>query len=312
MKEKPTSRHSHSAHGWLAIDKPSGLTSADVVARVKKSFMLSRKFKVGHAGTLDPNAEGILPIAIGDATKLISLIQNKNKIYEFEIKWGQQTTTDDKEGTIIEVSKKIPSPKEIRDKINEFIGDFYQKPPKVSAVKINGKRAYKRFLNNENFETKERKVSIYKINLLNSDFNNVSKFCVECGKGFYVRSFARDLGLILKTRAHIVSLKRIKVGKFSTENSILLDDLLKIRQMASGIKGFLSSLSMLDDIPAFEIDTDEMYQDISVGKKVSVKYFDPLIKKDNLICFAIKQKKIISFGEIKSNYFMPKKVFIRR
>ena len=156
-----------------------------------------------------------MPIAIGKTTKLISFINDKIKNYEFEIKWGEQTTTDDKEGEIIETSNNIPSKEIIKQNLKKFIGNIIQKPPKVSAVKINGKRAYKRFIDNEVFETKERLVKVYNLKFINQSQDIVSKFRIECGKGFYVRSFARDLGNNLNTKAHIYSLKRLKVGKFN-------------------------------------------------------------------------------------------------
>ena len=149
--------------GWINVYKPINISSFEVIRKIKKKFKI---LKMGHAGTLDPSAEGVLPIAIGKTTKLISLISDKIKNYEFEIKWGEQTTTDDKEGEIIEVSKNIPSKEIIEEYLINFIGNILQKPPMVSAVKINGKRAYQRFRDNEIFETKERVVRIYNLKLI--------------------------------------------------------------------------------------------------------------------------------------------------
>ena len=294
---------------WINVYKPTNISSFDVIRKIKKKFKI---LKMGHAGTLDPNAEGILPIALGKTTKLISLINNKIKIYEFEIKWGQQTTTDDKEGKIIEISENIPSKNTIEKKLINFIGNIVQKPPKVSAVKVNGKRAYHRFRNNEVFETRERIVRVYDLKFIDQSHDTISKFIVECGKGFYVRSFARDLGELLNTKAHIYSIKRLKVGNFTEKNSILLDDLLKMSEMANGIRGFHSSVSMLDDIPAFEIDSNEMLDNISHGKKIRIdillnKFLIPSIKKNY---FATHKGKIISLGEIDGVFFKPKKVLL--
>ena len=177
--------------GWINVYKPKNITSFNVIRKINKIFNVS---KIGHAGTLDPSAEGILPIATGKTTKLISLMNEKTKVYEFDVKWGLQTTSDDQDGKITNISKKVPSKNEIKENLNKFVGHVMQKPPNISAVKINGKRAYDRFRNNEIFEIKTRPVTVYNLSLLKQLNNNISKFIVECGKGFYVRSFARDLG----------------------------------------------------------------------------------------------------------------------
>ena len=295
--------------GWINLYKPTNISSFGAVQKIKRKFNI---LKIGHAGTLDPSAEGILPIATGKTTKLISFINDKIKNYEFEIKWGEQTTTDDKEGEIIETSNNIPSKKIIEQNLKKFVGNILQKPPKVSAVKINGKRAYKRFIDNEVFETRERLVKVYNLKFINQSQDTISKFRIECGKGFYVRSFARDLGNNLNTKAHIYSLKRLKVGKFNKKNSILLDDLLKMSQMAYGIKGFHSSISVLDDIPAFEINNNEMLENISQGKKIKVDSFltKPIVLCNRKNYFATNNGKVISLGEIEGLFFKPKKVLL--
>ena len=162
--------------GWINLYKPINISSFGAIKKIKRKFNI---LKIGHAGTLDPSAEGILPIAIGKTTKLISFINDKIKNYEFEIKWGEQTTTDDKEGEIIETSNNIPSKEIIEQNLKKFIGNIIQKPPKVSAVKINGKRAYKRFIDNEVFETKERLVKVYNLKFINQSQDTISKFRIE-------------------------------------------------------------------------------------------------------------------------------------
>ena len=295
--------------GWINLYKQINISSFGAIKKIKRKFNI---LKIGHAGTLDPSAEGILPIAIGKTTKLISFINDKIKNYEFEIKWGEQTTTDDKEGEIIETSNNIPSKEIIEKNLKKFVGNILQKPPKVSAVKINGKRAYKRFIDNEVFETRERLVKVYNLKFINQSQDTISKFRIESGKGFYVRSFARDLGNNLNTKAHIYSLKRLKVGKFNKKNSILLDDLLKMSQMAYGIKGFHSSISVLDDIPAFEINNNEMLENISQGKKIKVDSFltKPIVLCNRKNYFATNNCKVISLGEIEGLFFKPKKVLL--
>ncbi len=294
---------------WINVYKPKNISSFGVIRKIKKKFNI---LKMGHAGTLDPNAEGVLPIALDKTTKLISLINEKIKIYDFEIKWGVQTTTDDKSGEVLEISKNIPSKKIIQESLVSFIGNILQRPPKVSAVKVEGKRAYQRFRNNENFETKKRQVRVYKLKLIDHSNNTISKISVECGKGFYVRSFARDLAEKLNTKAHIYSLKRVKVGNFNEKNSILLDDLLKMSEMAVGIRGIHSSISMLDDIPAFEIDNNEMLEKISNGEKIRIDILlnKSLIQNDKKNFFATNKGKVISLGVVEGSFFKPRKVLL--
>ena len=205
-----------SKQGWINLYKPKNITSFKAIHSIKKKFSIN---KIGHAGTLDPMAEGVLPIAIGKATKLIPYIGIINKEYEFTITWGSQTTTDDAEGKILFTSNYFPKKKEIEKKIDNYLGYIDQIPPKVSAVKINGRRAYKLFRDNEIFEIKPKKVFIENLTIINHSTNKTS-FKILCGKGFYVRSFARDFALDLKTYGHISSLKRSKVGKFTEKTSI--------------------------------------------------------------------------------------------
>ena len=198
--------------GWLNVYKPSGLSSFTVVKKIKHFYKLD---KIGHGGTLDPLAEGVLPIAIGKATKLIPFINSDIKEYLFKIKWGEQTSTDDAEGLIINRSNYIPSKEKIADTLKKFNGEILQKPPKASAIKINGKRAYKLLRENVDFEIKEKKVFIYSAKIIDSSNKYITKIKIKCGKGFYVRSFARDIAEIMNTKGHINYLKRTKVGNLT-------------------------------------------------------------------------------------------------
>ena len=295
--------------GWLNIYKPLGISSFTAVKKIKKKFNLN---KIGHGGTLDPLAEGVLPIAIGKATKLIPFINHNIKEYEFDIKWGEQTSTDDSEGGIISRSEKIPTLQEIQNEIKKFNGEILQKPPKASAVKIKGIRAYKLLRENKEFETKEKKVFIYSLDLLASDNKLITKLRIQCGKGFYIRSFARDIAESLDTKAHISSLKRTKVGKFNKKNANLLDDLLKIGQTLTEFKGFHTSVSMLDDILAYEIDSEKNILSISQGKSINVSAFiDPHLNLDDRkIVFLTDRGKVLAFGKLIGDLFKPDKVLI--
>ena len=299
-----------SKQGWINLYKPKNITSFKAINSIKKKFSIN---KIGHAGTLDPMAEGVLPIAIGKATKLIPYISNMNKEYEFTVTWGIQTTTDDAEGKIIFESSYLPKRKEIEKKIINYIGFISQIPPKVSAVKINGKRAYKLFRENKKFTIQPKKVFIEDLYITDHSINKTS-FKILCGQGFYVRSLARDLAIDLKTYGHISSLKRSKVGKFSIKNSILLDDLLKIGQMHEEINCISTTISMLDDILAYEIEEKLDIENLSFGRSIKIderKIINPSsINLDKKNIFLFKKGDIVSIGKLDGNLFKPNKILI--
>jgi len=296
--------------GWINLYKPIGISSFSAIYKIKKKFNFN---KVGHAGTLDPNAEGILPVAVNKATKLIPFINSDFKEYYFKIKWGQQTTTDDAEGEIIKSSSKIPSDENILKMIDNFVGNISQVPPKASAININGKRAYALLRDKKKFDIDEKKVFLKNIKFLGSE-NNTSAFFIECGKGFYVRSLARDLAHKLDTFGHATEIKRTKVGNFNSKTSILLDDLLKIGQSELEFNFIYSSISMLDDILAYEVEEKKDLNDLSLGKSIFINK-NKLIKKPlnsdkEELVFLSKKGKIISFGKLSEDLFKPNKVLI--
>ncbi len=297
--------------GWLNIYKPQGISSFAVIKKIRKKFNINH---IGHAGTLDPLAEGILPIAVGKTTKLIKFINHNIKEYEFIVKWGEQTSTDDAEGKIIAKSNMIPSFIKIKKALSSFNGAIMQKPPKASAIKINGKRAYKLFRENKDFNINEKEVFIYSSKVTKNKNNLFTNFSLKCGKGFYIRSFARDIAEKLNTKAHISALKRTQVGKFNIKNANLLDDLLKIRQRLSEFKGLYKSASMLDDILAYEIDDEKEIKNISQGKAIKVNLnqllISPLILSDEKIVFLTDNGNVISFGKLEGDLYKPEKVLI--
>ena len=297
--------------GWLNIYKPLNISSFDVIREIKKKFNIK---KIGHGGTLDPLAEGILPIAIGNTTKLISLINSNVKEYEFEIKWGEQTSTDDREGMIIERTDNIPTLENIKIKLKEFRGIIMQKPPKASAIKIKGQRAYNLLRQNIDFEVGEKNVQIFETKIINWENELITKIKIKCGKGFYVRSFARDLAEKLDSKGHVHSLKRTKVGKFNINNANLLDDLLKIGQRLHEFKGFHSSVSMLDDILAYEVDDEKSKLNLSHGKAINININllnnPPLNLFDRKVIFLTNKGSVLSFGKLDGDLFKPNKVLI--
>ena len=293
--------------GWINLYKPKNITSFQALKIIKKKFNFN---KLGHAGTLDPIAEGILPIAIGKATKLIEYINHDFKKYIFTIDWGAQTTTDDNTGEIIKKSNLIPSKKDIEDNITNFIGDLEQKPPKVSSVKINGTRAYKLVREKIDFKTKPKRVFVKELKL-NSITSQTATFEIECGKGFYVRSLARDFAIKLGTFGHISALKRTKVGNFVTSSSILLDDLVKIGNTQELINCIIPSIFVLDDILAYEIDNEEDINNLSLGRTINLDKFNSKYSfKKNRLIFLSNNGDIISIGKLVGNLFRPNKILI--
>ncbi|MBP37182.1 MAG: tRNA pseudouridine(55) synthase TruB [Candidatus Pelagibacter sp.] len=297
--------------GWLNIYKPLNISSFAIIRRIKKKFNID---KIGHGGTLDPLAEGILPIAVGKTTKLIPFINSDVKEYEFEIKWGEQTSTDDREGMIIERTNNIPTLENIKIKLKEFRGIIMQKPPKASAKKIKGQRAYNLLRQNIDFELGEKNVQIFETKIINWENELITKIKIKCGKGFYVRSFARDLAEKLDSKGHVHSLKRTKVGKFNINNANLLDDLLKIGQRLHEFRGFHSSVSMLDDILAYEVDDEKSKLNLSHGKAINININllnnPPLNLLDRKVIFLTNKGSVLSFGKLDGDLFKPDKVLI--
>ena len=291
--------------GWLNINKESNISSAKVVAIVKK---LTGAKKVGHAGTLDPMATGVLPIALGAATKTVRFVMNGIKQYEFEVKWGAETDTDDIEGNIIKKSSKRPTSEEIIKSINKFTGEIVQVPPKYSAIKVNGVRSYKIARKFGNPILKSRKVYVKKLELLKYIDSDSSKFFLECEKGVYVRSIARDLAQYLGTNGHVSKLCRLSVNKFYYKDAILLADLSKLVDKSVIIESIIPISRVLDDIPAFEIDKVNATK-ISNGQKI---YFnnDYLEGKNKLEeIFITYKNNPMAIARYENGVISPKKVF---
>ncbi|MGL9717588.1 MAG: tRNA pseudouridine(55) synthase TruB [Wolbachia sp.] len=229
-------------HGWLNLDKPIGISSAQAVNQIKKIFGIK---KAGHLGTLDPLASGVLPIALGEATKTIPYLSCDLKAYDFTIKWGEQRTTDDLDGDIIKTSNIKPQYNQINCAIKNFIGEITQTPPQFSAIKINGVRAYKLARNGQKANIKPRLVRIYELKLISVDIvNNSANFSMLCGSGVYVRSIARDLGISLNCFGHITKLRRTMVGDFKETESVTIERLTekdKIIPIASVLKSMVKA-----------------------------------------------------------------------
>jgi tRNA pseudouridine55 synthase len=208
-------------NGWVVLDKPVGMTSTHAVARLKRVFNAA---KAGHAGTLDPLASGLLPIAFGEATKTVPFVQDGEKAYRFTVAWGAETDTDDSDGTVTARSDLRPSEAEIAALLPRFTGTILQKPPAYSAIKINGERAYDLARDGETPALVERPVTIHALELAGVRPDG-AVFEARCGKGTYVRALARDLGRLLGCLGHVSALRRTRVGPFREEHAVSLADL---------------------------------------------------------------------------------------
>jgi tRNA pseudouridine55 synthase len=215
-------REKREVNGWLILDKPVGMTSTHAVAVIKRVFSAK---KAGHAGTLDPLASGVLPIALGEATKTVSFVMDGRKVYRFTVRWGIETDTDDAEGSAIATSEARPDEAAIRAMLARFTGAIMQTPPKYSAIKIAGERAYDLAREGEVVTLEPRPIEIDRLDLIAIVDADHAEFEAECGKGTYVRALARDLGRALGTCGHVTALRRSMVGPFREAAAISLDAL---------------------------------------------------------------------------------------
>lgn len=240
-------------HGWLILDKPSGITSAQAVHKVKK---LLKPKKIGHAGTLDPLASGVLPLALGEATKTIPYMVDKHKSYRFTVAWGEERDTDDSEGGVKNISKNRPKESEISDILVHFRGKIMQIPPIFSAIKVAGERSYALARAGEAIELKPREIEVGSLTL-ESYTPDTATFICHCGKGTYIRSLARDMGQLLGCFGYVSKLRRLSVGKFSENDAISLDYLAEIVHKDAPLTKVLPVESALDDILALDITPDQ-------------------------------------------------------
>lgn len=246
-------------NGWIALDKPAGLTSTQAIGKVRR---ILGPAKIGHGGTLDPLATGILPIAMGEATKTIPFIVDHQKTYSFTVHWGEQRNTDDLEGEVIATSPNRPTDDEIRAILPRFTGEIMQTPPQFSAIKINGERAYDMARAGEDVDLKPRAVFIENLELASSTPDEAVFTCI-CGKGTYIRSLGRDMALALGTVGYISTLRREKVGPMDEKMAISLEKLEQI-----GHSALLPVETVLDGIPALVMTQQEAVR-MKQGQKLA-------------------------------------------
>ena len=291
-------------NGWLIVDKPRDMGSTQVVNLTRRLFNAKKN---GHAGTLDPFATGILPIAFGEATKLLPYVTDGRKEYEFVIQWGKATNTDDSEGELIGESDRIPSREEILGVIPSFIGKVVQIPPAYSAIKINGQRAYQLARKGEDVVIPERVIEIYDLELLEELPNHQARFRVECSKGTYVRTLGHDLAVKLGTCGYLQELRRTKCGQFGLESKILLENIKNIVH-SDALKEILlpleTSLRDIAEIAVSEADADKLRK----GQGVSPRAY----KVQNLIgqeAAAFYDESLVAIVRIEEKRISPLRVF---
>ena len=240
-------------HGWLVLDKPQGLTSTKALGIARR---LLNAQKAGHAGTLDPLATGVLPLAFGEATKTVPYLVEATKTYRFTVQWGSETTTDDREGETTRTSESRPTSDAIVRALPAFIGDVVQTPPIYSALKVDGERAYDLAREGEEFELAPRQTRIDRIELIEAGQDD-AVLEMTCGKGTYVRAFARDLGRALACLGHVKALCRLAVGPFSLQTAIPLEKLEESAKGGAAKRLLLPLATALDDIPALAVTDQE-------------------------------------------------------
>lgn len=293
--------------GWLNVYKPLGISSAKVVAIIKNSL---KGVKIGHTGTLDVEAEGVLPLAIGQATKLVSILVDSRKQYFFTIQFGQQRATGDRAGSVIKTTEFIPQRDACSEVCKQFIGKIKQVPSPFSAVKVNGVRAYKLARQNKIVELKEREVEIFNLEMLSYDSaNSQASFLVECSKGTYVRSLAEDISLSLQSLGFVLELRRTKVGQFGADDALYIPDSV----LAAGDKldfelvksKCLKVEAVLDDIPVLDV-AFEIAQKVIYGQQVDFSQFYQHLT----LVWLRYENKILAIGKISDGCFKSSRVFI--
>jgi tRNA pseudouridine55 synthase len=294
-------------HGWIVLDKPSAMTSTYAVSAVRRIYDAQ---KAGHAGTLDPLATGVLPIALGEATKTVSFAVDGAKAYRFEVRWGVETTTDDAEGSPQQTSEKRPGEDAILDVIHEFTGEIMQVPPRFSAIKVEGNRAYDLARSGEDVVLEARPVVIDTLRLIGLATRDGAVFEAECGKGTYVRALARDMGRRLGCYGHVVALRRTRVGPFSEDDGIGLDELRRMAEAGDGGVGLAECLlpvtAALSDLVALPVGQGDAAR-IARGQGVLIRGRDAPILTGP--AYAVFRGQPLAIGMLEQGEFRPGRVF---
>lgn len=303
--------------GWVVLDKPEEMTSTHAVSAIKRIFNAN---KAGHAGTLDPLASGVLPIALGEATKTVPWLMEAEKTYLFSIRWGLSTQTQDREGQPVGESDVRPSPDQIRVALERFVGEIEQIPPQFSAVKVDGERAYDIARSGEAVDLAPRLVTVHEAVLVNAEGPDYATLRVRSGKGFYIRALVRDLARELGAEGHVWRLRRTAVGPFTEAQSVTLDVLEDLRHKGAASERLYPVETALADIPALAINGEDAFK-LRQGRPIVLlphvletlkpKFRDRTIAGQDAsrAALALFQGKAVALGDVRAGRFKPTRVF---
>jgi len=298
-------RKAQAVNGWLIFDKPQGMTSTKAVSRLKRLYDAA---KAGHAGTLDPLATGILPIAFGEATKTVPFVMDGIKAYRFTVRFGAETDTDDAEGKVIEMSDRRPTREEIEAALPQFTGEISQVPPRYSALKVEGARAYDLARDEEAFELAPRTVVIDRLDLVDHPDPDHCVLEAECGKGTYVRALARDLGRALQCLGHVAALRRTRVGAFHEDDATTLEEVeAAAAEGPDALTGVLQPVeTALHDLPALNLSSADAAR-LRQGQVVLLRGRDAPILSGPV--YAVSKGALVALGEVAQGEFKPRRIF---
>jgi tRNA pseudouridine55 synthase len=291
-------------HGWLIFDKPEGMNSTRAVGLVKSLYDAA---KAGHAGTLDPLATGVLPIALGEATKTVPFVVEGSKVYRFTVRFGIETDTDDAEGKVTASSDRRPSSPEIEATLPRFTGEIIQVPPRFSALKVEGARAYELARDEEQFELEPRPVSIARLTLVAHPDKDHCILETECGKGTYVRALARDLGRALGSHGHVAALRRTRVGPFGEDRAVSVE---RLEALASDRDDLVAALEPVEialrGIPALAVSAADAAR-LRRGQPVLLRGRDAPILAGTI--YAMARGTLVAVGEVSEGELKPRRIF---
>ncbi len=298
-------RKGQSVNGWLILDKPHGITSTKAVGQVKRLYDAA---KAGHAGTLDPLATGILPIAFGEATKTVPFVVDGTKEYRFTVRFGAETDTDDADGKVTEISDRRPARAEIEAALPQFMGEISQVPPRYSALKVDGARAYDLAREEEDFELAPRIVTIERLDLVDCPDEAHCVIEARCGKGTYVRSLARDLGRALGCFGHVEALRRTRVGAFGEAEAVPLDQIKAAGELGpEALAALLRPVETgLQDVPSLNLSSADAAL-LRQGQAVLLRGRDAPIMSGTV--YATSKGALVALGEVSQGEFRPRRIF---
>ena len=301
-------RRGQSVHGWIILDKPGDVTSTQAVGAVRGIFEAA---KAGHAGTLDPLATGVLPVALGEATKTVPYVMDASKDYHFTLRWGEARDTDDREGAVIGKNAHRPTRAAVEAALPNFRGAIQQMPPKYSALKIGGKRAYDLARQNAEVPLAARAVEIREFAIDAEIDDDHTRFKVTSGKGTYMRALARDLAIAVGTLGHVSQLRRLRVGPFSLDRSISLDSLKALAHSPAAFEYLRPVETALDGIPALTLPGGDALrlrhgQSVSVSRVADPRRLIDLYEGD--LVYATDGATPIAIGRIDGGSIRPLRV----